>query len=349
VSTDAATEPSGSAPAERDATADPPGNTAATWARAFFTHPSRVAAFLWAAGAAAVALVLPLRAWPTTAFSVLVAVAALAGASSALRLALGPRLPVWSLNVDVAVGNLLVTVAAGAALSRHVNLANLYLLIVVFSLLYLPLRAALGHLAAAGAAYAVVLSVGPRPAQPAVVAWLAVFGAAVVVGAVILGLVSVLRVSAREDHLTGLANRRHWDERLDQELERARRSHQPLSVIVADLDGFKVLNDTFGHPAGDRLLCELASKWRTVMRTSGDLLARTGGDEFAVLAPETDQTGIHRLARRLAETLPQGVSASIGTATWDRSENASDLLRRADRAMYHNKRRRRRDPTPRPA
>ncbi|HVB27748.1 MAG TPA: GGDEF domain-containing protein [Mycobacteriales bacterium] len=307
-----------------------------------------VAAFLWAAGAGAVALVLPLRAWSSSAFSVLVIVAGLAGACAALRLAVGPSLPAWSLNVDVGLGNLLVTVAAGAAVSRHVNLANLYLLVVLFSLLYLPLRAALGHLAGAGAAYAVLLGVGPRPAEPAVVAWLAVFGAAVVLGVVVLGLVSVLRVSAREDHLTGLANRRHWDERLGEELERARRSHAPLSVIVVDLDGFKMLNDTFGHPAGDRLLCDLASRWRTVVRNSGDLLARIGGDEFALLAPGTDETGSHRLARRLSETLPQGVRASIGTATWDRTENASDLLRRADRAMYHNKRRRRGD-TPRPA
>lgn len=348
MSVDTVPEALGSTQAER-ATADPLGGRAATWARAFFTHPNMVAAFLWAAGAGAVALVLPLRAWSSTAFSVLVVVAALAGACAALRLALGARFPVWSLNADVALGNLLVTVAAGAAVSRQINLANLYLLVVLFSLLYLPLRAALWHLAAAGAAYAVVLGVGPRPAQPPVVAWLAVFGAAVVLGAVVLGLVSVLRVNAREDHLTGLANRRHWDERLDEELERARRSHQPLSVIVVDLDGFKSLNDTFGHPAGDRLLCDLASRWRAVVRNSCDLLARTGGDEFAVLAPHADQTRSHRLGRRLSESLPQGVSVSIGTATWDGTENASDLLRRADRAMYLHKHRSFPDDAPRPA
>ena len=341
-------EPPGGPSPEGGAT-DPPGSMAAGWARAFFTHPSRVAAFLWAMGAGTVAFVLTQQAWSTTAFSALVVEAGTAALCAALRLGVGPHLPVWSLNVDVALGNLLITVAVAVGAFRHVNLANLYLLVVVFSLLYLPFRAALGHLGAAGAAYALVLGLGPRPAEPAPVAWLSVFGTAVVLGAVVTGLVSVLRVSAREDHLTGLANRRHWDERLDQELERARRSRAPLSVVVADLDRFKAVNDAFGHPAGDRLLRDVASRWQTAVRNGGDLLARLGGDEFALLAPGTDEPGCHRLARRLAAALPEGVRASFGTATWDRSENASGLVRRADHAMYHNKRRHRRDETPRPA
>ena len=339
-------DPPGSHPAGRDAAPAPPGATAAARARAFFSHPSWVAAFLWAMGAGAVASVLPLRAWPDTAFAVLVVAVSIAAGCAALRLAIGARLPRWSLHVDVGLGNLLITLVAMAAASRHVNVANLYLLFVVFSLLYLPLRAALGHLGAAGAAYAVVLAVGPRPAEPAVVAWLAVFGTAAALGTVVVGLVSVLRASAREDPLTGLANRRLWAERLDEELERARRSRSPLSVIVADLDGFKALNDTFGHHAGDRMLCDLAAGWRAAVRGSGDQLARLGGDEFALLAPGSDEIGCHRIARRLADTLPAGVQASFGTATWDRTQNASDLMRRADRAMYLAKRRHRLGMTP---
>lgn len=162
-------------------------------------------------------------------------------------------------------------------------------------------------------------------------------------------LASVLRTVAREDPLTGLANRRSWDERLDAELERAKRSGEAVSVVVADLDGFKAVNDAHGHHAGDRLLQATASSWRAATRGGGDFLARLGGDEFGLLLSGADEVGARGLARRLTEALPAGLSASVGVVTWDRVEGASDLVRRADRAMYHAKRRRRRDGGPRPA
>ena len=80
------------------------------------------------------------------------------------------------------------------------------------------------------------------------------------------------------------------------------------------------------------------------MSGSGYFLARLGGDEFGLLAPGSDEIGARVLAKRLADALPQGVSASVGVATWDRAEGASDLLRRADQVMYRNKRRRRAHP-----
>ena len=323
--------------------------TTAALARAFFSRPSRVAAFLWAAGALAVAVVLPLRHWPEPSLLALAIPAAVAAAFAALRATVGERLPRWSLQVDVGLANLLVSVAAAGAASEHTNLANLYLLVEVFALLYLPLRSALVHVGAAGVAYAVVLGVGPRTAEPPVVAWLAVFGTAVVVGAVIVGLVSVLRAAAREDPLTGLANRRSWDELLDAELDRSVRSGAALSVVVLDLDGFKAVNDAQGHHAGDRVLQAAARSWQAATRGGGDLVARLGGDEFGLLAPGSDEIGAHHLARRLIDALPEGVAASVGVATWDRAEGASDLVRRADRAMYLAKRRRRRGRDPRPA
>ncbi len=275
--------------------------------------------------------------------------AAIAAVCAALRATLGERLPRWSLQVDVGLGNLLVSAAAAGAASEHTNLANLYLLVEVFALLYLPLRSALVHVGAAGVAYAIVLGVGPQTGEPPVVAWLAVFGTAVVLGAVIVGLVSVLRAAAREDPLTGLANRRSWDERLEAELERSARSGAALSVVVLDLDGFKAVNDAQGHHAGDRVLQAAARSWQAATRSGGDLVARIGGDEFSVLAPGSDEIGAHHLARRLIDALPEGVAASVGVATWDRAEGASDLVRRADRAMYLAKRRRRRGRDPRPA
>ena len=337
---------------ERPERVHPPASvdtTVAARTRAFFSHPSRVAAFLWAAGALAVALVLPLRHWPEPSLLALVVPAAVAAVCAALRAALGERLPRWSLQVDVGLGNLLVSLVAAAAASEHTNLAVLYLLVEIFALLYLPLRSALGHTGAAGAAYAIVLGVGPRTAEPAVIAWLSVFGTAIVLGAVVAGLMSVLRVAAQEDSLTGLVNRRSWDERLDAELERSVRSGEAVSVVVLDLDGFKAVNDAHGHDAGDRLLQAAARSWQAATRGGGDLVARLGGDEFGLLAPGSDEIGARHLARRLIEALPEGVSASVGVATWDRVEGASDLLRRADRAMYQAKRRRRRSGGARPA
>lgn len=321
----------------------------AAQAKTIFAHPDFAAALLWAAGAVAVASVLPLRHWPSSSLAALVVALGIAAICAGLRLTIGPRLPRWSLQVDVGLGNLLVSVAAAAGASEHVGLANLYLFVAIFAILNLPLRSALNHLAAAGVAYAIVLGFGPRAGEPPVAAWMAVFGTAVILSGVVLGLVSVLRVAAREDALTGLANRRSWDERLEDELERSRRTGIALSVAIFDLDGFKAINDTSGHDAGDRLLQQLAHAWQAAVRGGGDFLARLGGDEFGLLAPGSDETGIRRLTKRLADALPDEITASVGVATWDRAENASDLLRRADRAMYQTKRRRRSGEVPRPA
>ncbi len=329
--------------------ADPLNTTAAAWTRAFFSHPSRVAATLELTGAAAIASVLPLRHWPPAARMVLLGVIAAAALLAGLRATVGSRLPRWSLQVDVALGTIFVTGASAASAREHVGLANLYLLVVLFAVLYLPLRSALVHAAAAGVAFGVVLALSPPPGEVPALAWLAVFATAAVLGAVVLGLVSVLRVAAQEDPLTGLPNRRSWDERLGEELERARRAGTALSVAMADLDGFKQVNDRLGHDAGNLLLQDLARSWRIVIGGGGDFLARLGGDEFGLLAPGSDEIAVRQLTRRLADTLPAAVTASIGVATWNGTESASDLLRRADQAMYEAKRRRRRDKELRPS
>jgi diguanylate cyclase (GGDEF)-like protein len=224
--------------------------------------------------------------------------------------------------------------------SAHVDFAMLYTWIVVFAALYFRPLSAVLHLGVVGAAYAVVLSVGPSVDNP-VTAWMATFGSSAVLCGVTISLVNVLCRTSREDVLTGLANRRAWDDRLDEELERARRSKTALSLALIDVDNFKAVNDRDGHPAGDRLLRDFANGWRDTIRGSGDFLARLGGDEFGLLAPSTNDMGIQRVAKRLHETTPGGVSCSIGVATWDRTETAADLFRRVDEAMYRAKRKRR--------
>ncbi|MDX6733750.1 MAG: hypothetical protein QOC54_3698 [Baekduia sp.] len=145
-----------------------------------------------------------------------------------------------------------------------------------------------------------------------------------------------LRDLARTDPLTGLANRRLWDERLAFELPRAARSEQPLCVAALDLDRFKPYNDRFGHGAGDALLRELTAGWRAVLRAS-DLLSRLGGDEFAVLLPDCDIPCAEAIVGRLQAAMrgqAEGVACSVGLVRWEPGEDAGELLARADVALY---------------
>ncbi len=108
-----------------------------------------------------------------------------------------------------------------------------------------------------------------------------------------------LRILAREDGLTGLANRRRFDEVLSDEYRRAVRGGHPLTLFMLDVDRFKAFNDAYGHPAGDRCLRALAGVFGAVLRRPGDLAARYGGEEFAVLMAETDVAGALATAERM--------------------------------------------------
>ena len=288
----------------------------------------------------ATAASVPVERWPGPSLLSLLSVAALCSVACAGRLLAGERLPRWVLHFDLAIGTVLASALAAIGASGHIAFADLYIWIGLFAVLYFRLPSVLSHVAAAGAAYALVLAVGPRVPLPGV-AWLAVFGTMTVAMGVTFMLVTFLRATAREDPLTGLANRRSFDERLEEELERSQRASTTFSVILSDLDNFKTVNDRGGHGAGDQVLRELAAAWRRQIRGGGDVLARLGGDEFAVLSPGADALGVRRLSKRLGEALPEGVSASFGVASWDGTEKGADLLRRADQAMYLTKRKKR--------
>ena len=153
---------------------------------------------------------------------------------------------------------------------------------------------------------------------------------------------------AHTDTLTGLANRRRLMARLEEEWSRARRHGRALAVVLVDLDHFKRINDTHGHLAGDRVLEEVGRLIQAEVRPE-DLAARYGGEELAVLLPETDAGGaggfLIRLCRRLGALKHSlghgasfGVTASIGVAALrDDDRSPSDLLARADAALYHVK------------
>ena len=145
------------------------------------------------------------------------------------------------------------------------------------------------------------------------------------------------------DPLTGLYNRRSGEQRLAQEMSRSTRNGHPLTILALDLDDLKQVNDRFGHPAGDELIRAFADRLNKAIRGS-DVAVRLGGDEFLVLLPECKPDGARHVVSRLSglEVEFKGqsveVSFSAGWTDFAPGESADELLRRADDALYANKR-----------
>jgi len=142
---------------------------------------------------------------------------------------------------------------------------------------------------------------------------------------------------AHTDALTGLRNRRAWELELQRGLAHASRSGEPLSLAVIDIDNFKDINDQRGHAEGDSLLIETARRWSEVLRAE-DVLARIGGDEFALLMPACTERDAATVIGRMRARTPTPYSCSVGLAAWDRTESEHRLLQRADAALYQAKR-----------
>jgi diguanylate cyclase (GGDEF)-like protein/PAS domain S-box-containing protein len=142
---------------------------------------------------------------------------------------------------------------------------------------------------------------------------------------------------SRTDELTGLPNRRAWQELLEHEVRVARRTGQPLSVVMLDLDHFKAYNDHYGHQGGDRLLALAAGLWRDNLRET-DILARWGGEEFGLLLPGCDAACAADLIARLHGLPLNGLTFSAGVSQWDGASTSETLIGEADAALYAAKR-----------
>jgi len=156
-----------------------------------------------------------------------------------------------------------------------------------------------------------------------------------------------LEHAALTDGLTGMQNRRYFDDALKEYLEEFRRVGKPIGLMILDLDHFKQVNDTHGHDVGDEVLRAVANCLKDLTRYH-DVVARLGGEEFAVVTPNMDAELLARFAERIRKaiagmSIQSGnvrlkVTTSVGLAVWDRKESAEEFYRRADRQLYDAKR-----------
>lgn len=199
--------------------------------------------------------------------------------------------------------------------------------------------AALGTLA--------VLDTSPRTLTPAQVAALHDLADLVMCALRARHQAHQLRHLAMTDHLTGLANRAHFERALEAEFGRAVRQGEPFTLLLLDLDGFKAVNDGFGHGAGDETLKEVSQRLLTQVR-AGDVLARLGGDEFGVVMRDGDTESAQALAKRIVRAVSQpiklssgdevGVGVSVGMAAYgDDVMSVRKLVSQADQALYEAK------------
>jgi diguanylate cyclase (GGDEF)-like protein len=266
------------------------------------------------------------------------------------------RIPSWAFQALVALGTVLVTVMIDYSEAHTSPYAFFYIWLALYALFFFSRAQAVVQVLFIAVAYAAVL-VGDVASggQDALVAigeaaprWIMTVGT-LVVAVALVGmlkerldrLIDRFADAAREDPVTGLRNRRGFDETFDLEVERARRGSRSLTLLLGDLDHFKRVNDRLGHPRGDDALRRAAEILRATNRRI-DLVARVGGEEFAVLLPDSDERGAHIAAERMRHAIREGfaddpvpLTISFGVAGFPQhGETTDDLMESADQALY---------------
>ncbi|SOE03671.1 GGDEF domain-containing protein [Blastococcus haudaquaticus] len=272
---------------------------------------------------------------PESPVGLLRAVAALGLVGGAAVWLLRDRLRGWVVHAAVALASVLIAVLAWQSETAVgvVALGPALIAVGLYAAHFFDLTTARAH-----AAFLVVsATAGAVAAPPAhfAVAWVVVVVAVIAFTEVQGRLARSLRTAATTDPLTGVANRRAWEEEAARHLARAVRTGEPLTIAIIDLDDFKEVNDRHGHGAGDALLRDLASGWARRLRQA-DLLGRYGGDEFVLCLPATDGDGAQEILQQLDAT--HEFAWSVGVATIQRGDDLAAVLARADAALYQQKR-----------
>ncbi len=313
---------------------------------------ARVAGFMMVAGAALAAFSVALPPAAMGSDAVVLGLGAVCGAIGAALLLLRTPAPDWLLGFAAAAGTVMITIAThegGRVGTGTVDNVMLYIWICLLAFNYLSFPHALAQLALVGLCYGLLLN--GEPLDEALTRWVISLSSLLVAGLLVYNLrssraqvVAELSERARNDALTGLLNRVALEERASLELTRARRHESPLSLIVLDIDRFKALNDSRGHPVGDEVLRTIASSLRRETREV-DAVARLGGDEFAALLPGATGEDAAMVAGRLVGSLKTdaatglNITLSVGVAEMSsRVETFETLWKAADEAMYEAKR-----------
>ena len=293
--------------------------------------------FVSAAVLTIVALVLPHRPGPDPLVDIVTSAVALACAG--LLIAVRNRLRMWFFHVLIQIGNVLIAggMYAGGPTETIEQYAFLYLWGALYASYFFSRRATVIHTLLGSLSYGLVLLV-KEPNLFWMSRWFVMMGSFLIAALIVNWLMQQIRTLARIDSLTGLYNRRTFEEELGRALWRAERDLRPVCVVLLDLDNFKRINDTLGHGTGDRLLKEAAAAWSGQIRQN-DVLARYGGDEFAALLPDCSLHDAEIVAGRLRSAMPSQATCSIGFAMWDGKEKEDSLLTRVDEALYRAKRR----------
>jgi len=307
----------------------------------------RVLASFYLAGATLVLLTIALPHAADASEAGLLAVALSAYAIGALMLWQARRISLRLLPFALACGSVLVTLVAWFSAEHPSPLVFFYLWVFLYSAYFFSTRTAIAELLLVAVLYGTLLLL--RPPEAGAGAWWSVGMATMAIAAIVIRvmrthvevLIARLSDAARTDPLTQLPNRRGFRELLDLELERARRGGAPMTVLAGDLDHFKDVNDRAGHHVGDAVLQQVATLLREGVRRI-DVPARIGGEEFAVILPDTDAQAAFVVAERLRchvrdafadATVP--VTISFGIASHPaHAETAASLVRTADEALY---------------
>ena len=308
---------------------------------------ARTVGLLFFAGAAVGLLSLLLPQSPDAKLAAVAADCGVALVVSALFFRLGGRAPSWVFPAALFGATLLIEGAIYWSDRPASSYALYFVWVVMFAAYFLSPWQLVIQAAFLAGTYPVVVSLlggDPESAQR----WLLTVWTVVVVGLFIAilrrrmdGLIGRLSDAARTDPLTDLLNRRGFQEAFDLELERSRRSGRPCTLLMADLDHFKRVNDVLGHPAGDAYLQRFA-QLLTAGKRRIDSAARMGGEEFALLLPDTDEHGGFVIAERMRHAVrdtfaPErvGVTVSFGVSSYPRHGTTGDqLLMAGDQALY---------------